>query len=45
MQPPNQALLSNQEGRILLAMQALKLHQFTSVRAAAKAYDIPHTTL
>jgi hypothetical protein len=44
MSPPNQALPSNQEGRILLAIQALKLRQFQSVRAAAVAYDIPVQT-
>jgi hypothetical protein len=38
---PTQAYSSNQEGRILLAIQAIKLHQFQSVRAAAIAYDIP----
>ena len=45
MQPPNQVLASNLEGRILLAIQALKLNQFTSIQAAAKAYNIPHSTL
>ena len=45
MSPPNQALPSNQEGRILLAIQALKLHHLTSVRIAAITYDIPRTTL
>jgi helix-turn-helix, Psq domain len=45
MSPPNQALPSNLEGRILLAIQAFKLRQFQSIRAAAKAYDIPYTTL
>lgn len=41
----NQAIPSNQEGRILLAIQALKLHQFKSVRAAAITYDVPIQTL
>jgi hypothetical protein len=41
----NQALPSNQEGRILLAIQAVKLGQFQSVQAAAKSYDIPRSTL
>jgi hypothetical protein len=45
MSPPNQAIPSNQEGRILLAIQALKLRQFTSIRAAVLAYDIPRSTL
>jgi len=34
-----------QEGRIALAMDALKQGHFTSVRGAAKAYDLPHSTL
>ena len=45
MAPPHQVLPSNQEGRFLLAIQALKLAQFQSVQAAAKAYDIPRSTL
>jgi hypothetical protein len=43
MSPPTQALPSYAEGRILLAIQALKLGHIQSVRAAAKAYDIRHT--
>ena len=45
MSPPTQALPSYEEGRILLAIQALKLCQFKSIRAAAKAYDVPRSTL
>jgi Tc5 transposase DNA-binding domain/helix-turn-helix, Psq domain len=45
MSLPNQVLPSNQEGRILLAIQAVKLRQFQSVRAAAISYDVPRTTL
>src|SRR5450432_4244789 len=45
MPPSNQALPSNQEGRILLAMQALKLGHIKSIRAAAASYDIAYTTL
>ena len=45
MSPPNQALPSNQEGRILLAIQAVKLGQFRSLKAAAISYDVPRTTL
>ncbi len=41
----NQPLPSNQEGRILLAIQAIKLGQFQSVRAAAASYDVSHITL
>jgi hypothetical protein len=39
----NQA--SHQEGRLLLAIQALEKGQFSSVRAAARVYDVPHTSL
>jgi hypothetical protein len=45
MSPPNQAISSNQEGRILLAIQVVKLRQFQSVRAAAISYDIPIQSL
>jgi len=33
------------EGRIALALQAYKWSQFTSLRSAVRAYDIPFTTL
>ncbi|KFY68776.1 hypothetical protein V496_00801 [Pseudogymnoascus sp. VKM F-4515 (FW-2607)] len=42
---PTQAQSSNQEGRILLAINAIKQGQFQSVRAATALYDIPRTTL
>jgi hypothetical protein len=45
MPPPNQALPSNQEGRILLAIQAIKLGQFQSARVAAVSYDVSYITL
>ena len=45
MSQPTQAQSSNQEGRILLAIHAIKQGQFQSVRAAAASYDIPRTTL
>ena len=45
MPQPTQAQSSNQEDRLLLAIQALKEHQFKSVRAAALSYDVPRTTL
>jgi|SRR5450432_1981325 len=45
MSPPNQASFSNKEGRILLAIQAVKQGQFQSIRAATTSYDIPRTTL
>ena len=45
MATPTQAKSSNREGRILLAIQALKQHQFNSVRAAAMSYDVSPRTL
>jgi hypothetical protein len=45
MQQPIQAKTSSQEGRILLAVQAVKLGQTKSVRAAAESYDILESTL
>jgi helix-turn-helix, Psq domain len=36
--------LVQQEGRIALALEALKQGYFTSARAAAKAYDVPKST-
>ena len=36
---------SNAEGRIALAIQALYLGQCKTIRAAAKAYDVPRSTL
>src|ERR1700761_1835456 len=45
MSPPIQALPSNQEGRILLAIQAIKESQFQSIRTTADTYDIPRITL
>src|SRR5450432_2267827 len=45
MSPQKQAKSSNQEGRILLAIQAFKQGQFQSVRAAAITYDVPIQSL
>jgi hypothetical protein len=45
MAPPNNAQLPSNEGRIALAVQAIKQGQFSSVRAAAQAYDIFKSTL
>jgi hypothetical protein len=45
MAPPKQAKSSNQEARIQLAKQAIKLGQIQSVRAAAEEFDVPYTTL
>jgi hypothetical protein len=45
MPQPTQAQSSNQEGRILLAISAIKQGQFHSVRVATASYDIPRTTL
>jgi hypothetical protein len=36
---------ANQEGRILLALDDIKNSRVTSIRAAAKLYDIPYSTL
>ena len=45
MPQPIRAKSSNQEGRILLAIQAIKERQIESTRAAAVLYDIPESTL
>jgi hypothetical protein len=45
MSLPNQTVPSNQEGCILLAIQAIKLYYIKSIRAAAISYDIPPSTL
>ena len=45
MPQPNNTQLMQREGRIALAMDALKHGHFTSVRDAAKSYDLVHTTL
>jgi len=36
---------ANQEGKVLLALDDIKNGRIKSIRAAAKLYDIPHTTL
>jgi DDE superfamily endonuclease/Tc5 transposase DNA-binding domain/helix-turn-helix, Psq domain len=45
MPPPKTTQSSQTEGRIALAIEALKQGHFTSVRGAAKAYDVPESTL
>ena len=45
MPQPTQAQSPDQEGRILLAINAIKQGQFQSVRVAAASYGIPRTTL
>ena len=45
MTPPNVPNSTHQEGRISLAVQALQSVQITSIRQAAKTYNIPFTTL
>ena len=45
MAPPNSDQLAQKEGRITLAVQAFKSGHISSVRAAAKAYDVPELTL
>ena len=37
--------LANQEGKILLALSDLQNRRVKSIRAAARLYEIPHTTL
>ncbi len=37
--------MAQNEGRILLALQAYQQGHFTSLRAAARAYDTLYTTL
>jgi hypothetical protein len=34
-----------QEGRLLLAIQAIKNQEFTSIRRAAEVFDVPRSTL
>ena len=38
-------MTSNIEGRISLALHSLRTSQSKSLRAAAKVYDVPYTTL
>jgi len=45
MPQPNNTQSIQQEGRIALAMDALKKGHFTSVRGAAESYDIVNSTL
>ncbi|KFY92753.1 hypothetical protein V500_04042, partial [Pseudogymnoascus sp. VKM F-4518 (FW-2643)] len=42
---PPQATPSIQEGRIVLAIQAIKQGHIQSVWAAATSYDVPYSTL
>ena len=41
----NSVQLAQKEGQITLAVQAFKQGHISSVRAAAKMYDIPESTL
>jgi hypothetical protein len=45
MAQPNSVQLAQKEGRIALAIQAFKQGYILSLRATAKAYDIPETIL
>jgi hypothetical protein len=45
MPPQQRDQLSQVEGRIALAVQAFKQGQFAHLKTAAKAYDVPHSTL
>ena len=37
--------LVEQEGRILLAIQAIKKQEITAIREAARRFDVPESTL
>ena len=43
--PPQRVNSSYKEGRLELAVQAFQNNQFSSIRAAARAYDVPRDTL
>jgi hypothetical protein len=43
--PATQALNSSRDARLLLAIQAFHQHEFSSIRATARAYDVPYTSL
>ena len=45
MAPPYNAQLAQKEGRIALAIQALKRGQVSSINAAAKIYNVTELTL
>jgi hypothetical protein len=45
MAQPNSVQLAQKEGRIALAIQAFKQGHISSLRATAKAYDVPESTL
>ena len=45
MATPTQAKPSNQEGRILLAIQSIKQGYIQSIRAAAISYNVPEAIL
>ena len=45
MSPPNNPQLVQKEGRITLAVQSFRQGRFSSLRAAARAYDVPESTL
>jgi hypothetical protein len=45
MPPPPNAQLTQNEGRVSLAIQAIDLRHPESERRATSAYDVPRTTL
>ena len=45
MPPPNNAQLSQREGKIILALQAFNSGQIAYLRRAALAYDVPYLSL
>jgi hypothetical protein len=45
IRPRSRQKLASQEGKILLALSNLQEGRINSIRAVAKLYDIPRTTL
>jgi hypothetical protein len=45
MAPPNNTQLTQKEGRIALAIQALKRGHISNIYTAAQTYDVPDKTL
>lgn len=45
MSPPHRAEAIQKEGRMTLAINAIKKNQFSSGRSAAGVYKVPRTTL
>jgi hypothetical protein len=45
IRPESRQKAASQEGKILLALSDLKEGRINSIRAAAKLYELPYTTL